>query len=336
MAIEYFDTFPRVDYDIGKDNKTREVIDILKRIGIRGDFKNLLPSYYKSVLAASERPEIVSYTNYGDIFSHWVLLHMNTITDPYHDWIMEESVMNEFIDLKYPDRNLLLSSTHHSDVKSTTGVVFPNTISDADYLFDGAGSANFLVVGETYTFYTVYGSDDFSNVGAEDDSPSAGDTFVATGTTPTAWDDSGSGSIVTHNVDVGGKRFFVKGETIKEYKPSGNIGPTDVTGTISDFDATLIQFTYKATNGSFVSDNYVKGDDSGAVGKIAGVTTERVGVHHYESADGIEVGRSHSGASAITNETFEFNENEKKREIMMLDAGYIQQFEQNFEDLMNA
>ena len=38
MAIEYFDTFPRVSYDMGKDNKTREVTDILKRVGIRGDF----------------------------------------------------------------------------------------------------------------------------------------------------------------------------------------------------------------------------------------------------------------------------------------------------------
>ena len=336
MAIDYFDTFPRVDYDMGKDNKTRSVTNLLKRVGIRGDFKNLLPSYYKSILSASERPEISSYTNYGDIFSHWVLLQMNTITDPYHDWIMEESVMNKFVDLKYPDRNLLLSSTHHSDVKSTTGVVFPNAISDADYTMNNGSGTDTLIIGETYTFYTVYGSDDFSNIGAEDDSPSAGDTFVATGTTPTSWDDNGSGSIVTHNVDVGGKRFFVKGETIKEYKPSGNTGLTDVTGTIVDFDATLIQFTYKATNGTFVSDNYVKGDDSGAVGNIAGVTTERVGVHHYESSDGIEVGRSHSGALAITNETFESDENEKKREIMMLQGNYLQQFEQNFEDVINA
>jgi len=259
MSIEYFDTFPRVDYDIGKDNKTREVTDILKRVGIRGDFKNLLPSYYMSVLSSNERPEISSYTNYGDIFSHWVLLHMNTITDPYHDWIMEESVMNEFIDLKYPDSNLLLESTHHSD--------------------------------------TTYGA----------------------------------------VLDPSTKRFFVKGEVIKEYDADGTLVDTDVgTGTIMDFDATLIQITYKLTDNTFNVGSYLKGDDSGAVGKIAGVTTERAGVHHYESADGIQVGRSHSEATAIINETFEFDENEKKREIMLLDFGYLQQFEQNFEDSMNA
>ncbi|MAG26787.1 hypothetical protein CMI47_14695 [Candidatus Pacearchaeota archaeon] len=260
MAIDYFDTFPRVDYDMGKDNKTRSVTNLLKRIGIRGDFKNLLPTYYKSILSASERPELSAYTTYGDIFSHWVLLHMNTVTDPYHDWVMEETVLNEFVDLKYPDSSLLLESTHHSD--TTYGAVDPST-----------------------------------------------------------------------------KRFFVKGEVIKEYQADDTL--LNGVGTVVDFDATLIQITYKLTSGSFddadqYSGSYVKGDDSGAVGKLAGVTTERLGVHHYESADGIEVGRSHNGALAITNETFENNENEKKREIMILQGNYLQQFEQNFEDMMNA
>ena len=188
---------------------------------------------------------------------HWIMLHMNTIIDPYHDWVMEERTLNEFIDLKYPDNNLLLESTHHSD--------------------------------------TTYG-----------------------------------------DVDPSANRFFVKGEVIKEYQADGTL--LNGTGTVVDFDATLIQLTYKLTDNAFDTGAFVKGDDSGAVGKIAtgGVTTERAGVHHYESADGIIVGRSHTGASEITNETFENNENEKKREVMVLDGMYLQQFEQNFEELMNA
>ena len=336
MAIDYFDTFPKVQYDMGKDNKTREITNLLKRVGIRGDFKNLFPSYYKSVLSASQRPEISAHGVYGDIFSHWILLHMNTVTDPYHDWIMEEKVLNEFIDLKYPDRSLLLESTHHTMTKHTAGIQFPNDYSASGYIMNNAGGTDVLVIGETYTFYTVGGSDDFTNVGAGA-SPSIGDTFVATGTTPTTWG-AGTGSIILHSFDVDGKRFFVKGETIREYQTSSNVGATGATGTIIDFDATLIQLTYTVDTGTFASANYIKGDDSGAVGKIAtsGVTTERTGVHHYESEDGIIVGRSHSGASAITNETFENNENEKKREIMMLEGRYVQQFEQNFEEIMNA
>ena len=257
MAIDYFGTFPKLNYDMDKDNKTKEVTDILRRVGIRGDFDKLLPSYYKDILASNQRPEIASYLTYGDIFSHWILLHLNRVVDPYHDWVMEERVLHEFIDLKYPNNCLLLESSHHSD--------------------------------------TTYG-----------------------------------------DVDPSAKRFFVKGETIKEYQSDGTL--LNATGTVVDFDATLIQLTYKLTNSAFDAGAYVKGDDSGAVGRIAtgGVTTERLGVHHYESSDGIIVGRSHSGASAITNETFEVSENDKKREILILNTDYISVFESNFEGLMNA
>ena len=259
MAIKYFETFPKLEYDMNKDKKTKEVTNILKRVGIRGDFSSLLPSYYKEIHSTNERPEIASYMIYGDIFSHWILLHLNKIVDPYHDWIMEERVLNEFIDLKYPNNCLLLESSHHSD--------------------------------------GTYG-----------------------------------------DVDPSVKRFFVKGEVIKEYQSNGTL--LNATGTVVDFDATIMQLTYKLTDNVNVFDAgaYVKGDDSGAVGKIAtgGVTTERLGVHHYESSDGIIVGRSHSGASVITNETFEINENEKKREFLVLQSDYLSGFEEEFEELMDA
>ena len=263
MAINYFGTFPKLNYDMDKDNKTKEVTDILRRVGMRGDFDKLLPSYYKDILASNQRPEIASYLTYGDIFSHWILLHLNRVVDPYHDWVMEERVLHEFIDLKYPNNCLLLESSHHSD--GTYGEV----------------------------------------------------------------------------LDPSAKRFFVKGEVIKEYDADGTLVDSDVgVGTVVDFDATLIQITYKLSDKTktFNVGSYVKGDDSGAVGRIAtgGVTTERLGVHHYESSDGIIVGRSHSGASAITNETFEVSENDKKREILILNTDYISAFESNFEGLMNA
>ena len=84
MAIDYFGTFPKLNYDMDKDNKTKEVTDILRRVGMRGDFDKLLPSYYKDILASNQRPEIASYLTYGDIFSHWILLHLNRVVDPYH------------------------------------------------------------------------------------------------------------------------------------------------------------------------------------------------------------------------------------------------------------
>ena len=69
----------------------------------------------------------------------------------------------------------------------------------------------------------------------------------------------------------------------------------DGVGTVVTFDPTLIQLTYSVTSGVFNnpdgSNNYVKGDDSGAVALITRVSNERASTHHYENADGIEVGR---------------------------------------------
>lgn len=63
--MEYFGTFPTTKYDMGKDSKTRTVTDIMRRVGIRGDFINLLPTYHKRVLATDQRPEMAADHIYG-------------------------------------------------------------------------------------------------------------------------------------------------------------------------------------------------------------------------------------------------------------------------------
>ena len=64
--MEYFSTFPTVEYDMGKDNKTRTVTNIMRRVGIRGDFLKLLPTYYKQVLTTDQRPEMAADHLYGE------------------------------------------------------------------------------------------------------------------------------------------------------------------------------------------------------------------------------------------------------------------------------
>ena len=84
--MEYFGTFPTTEYDIGKDNKTRTVTNIMKRVGIRGDFTKFLPTYYKRVLSIDQRPEIAADHIYGEAKHHWILMHMNKTVAPYYDF----------------------------------------------------------------------------------------------------------------------------------------------------------------------------------------------------------------------------------------------------------
>ena len=254
--MEYFGTFPTMEYDIGKDGKTRTVTNIMKRVGIRGDFTKFLPTYYKRVLNTDQRPEMAADHIYGEAKQHWILMHLNKTVDPYYDWVIPYQEMDAYINAKYPNKVILLVSSHFTD----------------------------------------------SSYGAVDPSPL--------------------------------KRFFTKGEVIREYQSDGTA--LDAIGTVVSFDPTLQQITFNVTTSGFTTSNFVKGDDSGGLGSISSVTTEREAIHHYENADGIEVGRLTTPTpSGILNEAFEHTRNETKREILSLRDAYITQFEEEFAEKIN-
>ena len=254
--MEYFSTFPTTEYDMGKDNKTRTVTNIMRRVGIRGDFLKLLPTYYKQVLTTDQRPEMAADHLYGEAKNHWVLMHLNNTIDPYYDWIIPYKEMDSYINMKYPNKVILLVASHFTD----------------------------------------------SSYGAVDPSPL--------------------------------KRFFVEDEVIREYQADGTV--LDAVGTVVSFDPTMQQITFSVTTSGFTTSNFVKGDDSGAVGNVSSVTIERESIHHYENADSIEVGRSSVPApSAVLNEAFEHTRNETKREILSLRESYLTQFEEEFAEKIN-
>ena len=333
MPTKYFQHFPRIEYDIEQNNKPKMVIDILRRAGIRGDFVKILPSYYKQVVHNEERPDKLSFNHYGNTYYHWVEMFINQVVDPYHDWVMKYDVMEQFINKKYPNRTSLLYANHHTTASySNKGIDYTGTLGDADYLVNSSDS---LIIGETYTLYQ-FADGNFTNVGATG-SESLGDTFVATGTTPTSW----GSQILAHNIDDSGTRFFVEGEDLVEYKTDSNIGATGAVGKVDKFDASSIKLVHSSTGTSFLSDGssdkvFLRGSDSGAVGRFLSGSNERDGVHHYENADGIEVGRTATGATAISNADYEDKLNDSNREIMVLRESYLSQFEEELKRIMSS
>jgi hypothetical protein len=333
MPTKYFENFPRVDYDIEQNKRPKTVIDILRRVGIRGDFVKLLPTYYKQVILNEERPDMLSFDHYGNTYYHWVEMFLNGVVDPYYDWIIKHQDLEQFINKKYPDRTSLLHTNHFTTSSySNKGVDYTGTLGDADYLVNSSDS---LIIGETYTLYQ-FADGNFTNVGATG-SEGLGDTFVATGTTPTSW----GSQILVHNIDDSGTRFFVEGENLVEYKSTGNTGTTGAVGKVDKFDASDIKLVHSSTGTSFLSDGssdkiFLKGSDSGAVARLLSGVRERDGVHHYENSDGIEVGRTASGATAVTNAEYELKNNDSKREILVLRERYLNQFENELKGILKS
>ena len=117
--IRYFDSFPTIDYDMYRDKKTRNVVDNLRRVRIRGDFKELVSSYSNLELNNAERPDVTAYKLYARPELHYILMIMNGVIDPYHDWVKDDKTLENYISLKYPDRSLLFT-----DASRDTGEIF--------------------------------------------------------------------------------------------------------------------------------------------------------------------------------------------------------------------
>ena len=260
--IRYFDSFPTIQYVMYKDKKTREGVDILRRVRIREDFKDLVATYSSGELVEGERPDIVATKHYGRPELHYILMMLNGVVDPYHDWVKDDKTMENYIKQKYPDRSLLFT--------------------DASRAVD-----EILLVNETIT-----------------------------------------GS------------------------------PSGATGTVVRFDMSLLQLTYKLTSTTnFASGDTITGSTSNDSVVVDGTPTyEWDGVHHYEmqqeQAGGVtnhfivdstvttmklvddlsNNAVSLYNLTTITNYDYEVNKNEKKRKILLLDEGYVAQFEQEFKE----
>jgi hypothetical protein len=275
--MKYFKQFPKIEYDLEKDNIIENVTDIFRRVIVRENLDGYVNNFSKINLNAEERPEMAAHGIYGNVDLNWVLMFMNKTIDPYHDWVMDQVTFENYVNKKYPNKYILLDENH----------------------------------------YTV---GDYGN--------STGDS---------------------------GERTFIEGETIEGYN-SGGGGTTGDLGKIVKFDSTVRQLVYSTVSGIVGGTDYIKGQDSGAVGRRILSGDEKDAVHHYESSAPLEktkdknkvdfeqksfwVNRGYSvvysgttyNATVITNIGHEESLNEDRRTIKMLSSNFLSQFTAEFQD----
>ena len=103
--MSYFKHFERVKYN-GIDT-----VNILNSVITRYRSIKNTSLYYYYTLLDGERPEQTSYKVYsGNTEYWWLILAINNIVDPYHDWLMSSHEMEGFLKSKYGDD---LDSVHH-------------------------------------------------------------------------------------------------------------------------------------------------------------------------------------------------------------------------------
>jgi len=95
----YFKKFNNVVYG---DNV---ITDISLRVKIADYIKNNVSYYNTYHVKNDETPEILAYNLYGSPYYHWVILMMNDMIHPHHDWIMIPKELDAWLITEYDNPN---------------------------------------------------------------------------------------------------------------------------------------------------------------------------------------------------------------------------------------
>ena len=172
----YFDTFPKIEYQMKKNGIPKKVTDITKRVGFRKDFVDYVSDYYKHVISSGERPEMVSVQAYDTPLNHWILMMVNEVVDPYHDWVRDYNALEEYIDKRYPNAYALLDGNYDRTPHANDYVYTPLV---------GTFPAHTQPFVNDYPYEIVtLGDTNWSAIGAST-SPSVGEVFTKDATTAT-------------------------------------------------------------------------------------------------------------------------------------------------------
>ena len=96
---KFFKHFPTIEYTIG--NVTKNVKDLTRTVVISPDFLESRFPFYDYIIRDGQRPDHVSYEQYGSTKYYWIILVINDIRDIWSEWPMSTRELNKYISAKY-------------------------------------------------------------------------------------------------------------------------------------------------------------------------------------------------------------------------------------------
>ena len=125
----YFNNFPKISYDVKKNNQNQNVTNIMLRYKLTSVFKERPLSYYNYTVEESQRPDNVAFELYGISSYSWILLLINSIHDPDYEWPLSQRDFAAFLKAKYGSVPAAQSTIHeYRKVVNEQSVLFDQTI----------------------------------------------------------------------------------------------------------------------------------------------------------------------------------------------------------------
>ena len=114
---KYFETFPKLLYDIDNTKNFKLVTDIFRRIKVREQLKTNAALFSTYDVPSGEQPETTSYKHFGTTDYFWIILLLNDITDRYYGWPLSFQEFESFIKDKYDNPD----AVHHYEKVQSSG-----------------------------------------------------------------------------------------------------------------------------------------------------------------------------------------------------------------------
>ena len=126
---QYFETFPKILYDINNTKNYKLVTDIFRRIKIRESLVDNAVLYSTYDVPSGETPETTAYKHFGSTDYFWVILITNNITDRYYGWPLSDQDFENYLTNKYSNPD----AVHHYEIIQSSGAQTGNGPFDYDH-----------------------------------------------------------------------------------------------------------------------------------------------------------------------------------------------------------
>lgn len=140
---KYFQNFPNINYalSVNKAGRTTNVTikDYFHLLRVKDNIFKEDTMYYSYHVQNDERPEQISYSEYGDEKFYWTILQVNDITDYYTQWPLSDYELQKFIAKKYGSIDDQYATHHYEtlETKDSLGnIVLPGRLNvSQDYVY---------------------------------------------------------------------------------------------------------------------------------------------------------------------------------------------------------
>lgn len=141
----YFSNFPKTEYQVTSTGQTVTATDITKRFKMIDDFLKNKYVFYSYTIKDGETASIIAHKYYGDATYDWLIFMINAIYDPFIDWPLSSSEIENYIITKYGSLVEAKQTTHE----------YYQIIQPREMIYDGTIVQEQRVIIDHSTYLTI-------------------------------------------------------------------------------------------------------------------------------------------------------------------------------------